>query len=214
MAKALGDLRERLSKAPRWAIFAILIAVGIATYYGVIGTQWWTESRKLTDLEHQISELDAGIASMASEEELAAELEERKEILELWQSLYTYDGYEKWETLYQEVDSQGPNLLVIIVTDLAKKSNVNLISYLLSEPRPVPTEEGIDFQAQPLTLSLEGDSHQKIFDFISTLHDSVPIFSVQNIGLGGFDGVPSARVGLLFFILIPDSEAEGEVGQT
>ncbi len=175
MAKALSDFRERISGLPKWGAYALLIAAAVVGYFGFIGYQWWTSSGELEETEAQITKLNKGLrAPIASEADLNASLSTRTEILDEWKALYSYNGYEEWEHLFADVDNEGPNLLVIIVSDIAEKSDVDLISYALSDPKLLPTEDEVSFNTQPLTLSLEGKSHRSIYDFLAALHDSVP----------------------------------------
>ena len=210
MAKALANLRDRLSSLPKWAVYAILIAVGIGAYYGFIGLQYRTASQELAKSDTEINQIKSDLrAPKNSEEDLKAQLEERTEVLEEWKALFSYRGYEKWQTLYQGVDHEGPNLLVIMVTDLANQNNVDLISYALSATKEETVAE-TKFEVQLLTITLGGDTHSQIYEFLSELHDTVPIFSIDNIQLSGFGGTASAKVGLLFYILAPESEVEAD----
>ncbi len=210
MPMTLKRLRERVPRLERWAIAAILIAVGIALYYGILGTRYWVASEDLSTANDKNDELEQAIGvPIPDEEALKEELNEREERLEEWKRLFSYEGYQKWADLYRFEGQEETDLLLAIVTAKAKEAGVRLSRVSVLEPG-TETDGDLEFQTQSLRLELQGDTHRQIYDFLSGLYKSVPIVGIPNIILSGFGGAPAAKVDLSFYLLAPEPDAEEE----
>ena len=196
MAMAIDALRERLYRVKPWVGIAIVVALGLAVFYGVEGTRYWMASRQLEPLESKILQIDQSIQDiLPSSEAIELDLEERQLLFEEWTGVFTYDGY------------PDTDKLLATVSGTAVEAVVNLTSIVIGDQASMNID-GLTYETLSLSLALTSKTHGDVFLFLSMLHQKLPIFDVSGIDLAGFGGEPSADMTLLFYLSPEPEEKE------
>ena len=196
MAMAIAALRERLYRVKPWIGIAVVVALGLAVFYGVQGIRYWMASQQLEPLKSRIIQIDHSLQdTLPSPEAIEDELEGRQSLFEEWTGVFTYDGYPDTDQLLASVS----------VT--AFEAGVYLTSIVIDDQASI-TMEGLTYETLSLSLALTSDTHGDVNLFLSMLHQKLPIFVVSGIDLAGFGGEPSANMTLLFYLSPRPEEKE------
>lgn len=177
-----------------WAAVAAALTVGLLTYYGVEGWQYWQADHQTQALNTQRVVLSRTLREeLRGQEVLAAQLDEER------------GGMERLEQLFHHPQTDE---LIGIVTQTARENQVTLSSIAAGE-RDLVTRGEVQYQNQPMTIILEGQS-QDIYRFFAALHQSLPMVSLASIRMSGGGEAPTQAHVQLDFLLSPQVVEEEE----
>lgn len=192
MTKSMAGLQQRLSRAKPWVLVAALLGAVLLIYYSVLGVRYWQASRELPAVKERILELTRSTRSRAPDEQaLLSELEARIKRLDDLRSLFSYSQ---------------PDDLVAIVSATAKETPINLLSISVGEQQ-TKTYGDVDYKAQPMSLSLQGDL-ASIYRFMALLHHNVPVTHITSVKISNSEEGSSGQVQVLFYLLAPAGQEE------
>ena len=90
MATSLAGLSRRLPRLKRWAVIALVLAVGLLLLYSYLGFTWWTSTQELDTSTVKLAEIDETLrVAVAQEDFLLREVEGRSRELEAWASVFS-----------------------------------------------------------------------------------------------------------------------------
>ena len=188
LSQRIAVLRQRFNDLKPATRIAILVAAVLVLWTGFQGTRYAMASRELVPLETQISALEDKIgAPIPAVGELEEELDSRKQQLEGWKPVFTYGGFPQTDPLVE------------IITNTAIESGVNLEAIGL-DPARAFVKDKVQYQAQPVNLSLTSSAHSDVSVFLFLLSKKLPFFEVESIDFAGFGEEPFASMELLFYV--------------
>ena len=183
MVSSLAELRLTLARITPWVAVAVVMAIAFAGYYSYVGVRHWNASQHVNELYGLIPVLSENIARSWSEAVGPKEPEQA-----------AGDRHEDVRALFSYSKADD---LVATLAAAAQEATVTL-GRLVLEDRRTDSIDGIEYDLQPVSLSLQGDT-SRILRFLSLIQEKVPIASVSSVKLAGLDTVPSANVQLLFY---------------
>ncbi len=95
--------------------------------------------------------------------------------------------------------SETDRLLEMVDSIASKFKPVELAAMVL-ESEAVEIGELLVYRTLTVTISLSGDTHNEIFEFLDILHKAMPFVEISDTKLAGFGKQPSARVELIFHL--------------
>ncbi len=193
MAKSIAGLQQRLSRVKPWVLVAALLGAVLLVYYTVLGARYWQASRDLPAVKERILELTRSTRGSAPDEQaLLSDLEARIQRLD---ELRGHFGYSQ------------PDDLVAIVSATARETPLSLLSISVGEQQSKAYGD-VDYRAQPMTLSLQGDL-PSIYRFMALLHHKVPVAHFTSVKLSSGEEGSSGQVQVTFYVLPPAGQ-QGE----
>jgi len=192
--KNLADLKKYLTRVKLWAAAAAALTVALLAYYGVEGLQYWQATHQTQALNTQKVVLSRTLREgLRGQEVLAVELDEER------------DGMERLEKVFHHPQTDE---LIGIVTQTARENQVTLSSVGAGKRDPVTRGE-VQYQNQPMTIILEGES-QDVYRFFSALHQSLPMVNLASVRMSGGGEAPTQAHVQLGFLLSPQVVEEEE----
>lgn len=178
-------IRRSLSGRRSWIAVAVVAAVLIVGYYGILTARFLQASGEREVLNAEITRINRvlrGPSPQASA--LESQLNPKLSELEELQAAFTYPN---------------SDYLVGILSQTATEVPVELTSIAIGNTKST-TEGSTQYQTQPMTITLKGTTSE-IYRYIDNLHSKVMVTSVSNLRLGNVGGTAaSAQVSLEFFL--------------
>ena len=195
MPQNLAELRQQLAQVKPWVYVAVALGLVLFGFYAIQGTRFINAygipylgpqgkigilRAELKDIHDEINASNPNPAP--AQKKLKAQELQSSEL----QGFFDYGA------------TDG---LVAIVSATAKESNLDLLGVTIGKPQ-IKTLGDTIFAIRPMQVNVQGDT-PNITAFLSRLHDEVPVTSVPNIRIAGFDSTPTARIDLAFYLLPP-----------
>lgn len=194
MPKNLADLKNYLTKVKVWAAVAASLTVALLTYYGFQGLQYWQAAHQTQALSTQQVVLSRTLREgLRGNEVLAVELDDARGGMALLEQLFHHPQADE---------------LIGIVTQTARENKVMLSSVAAGERDPL-TRGAVQYQNQPMTLILEGQT-QDVYRFFSALHQKLPMVILSSVRMSGGGVTPTQAHVQLGFLLSPQVVEEDE----
>ncbi len=176
----------RRFKVNLWIAAASVMALGLLTYYGVMGVRYWTVSGTVDSLTGNVNELSEEMSQPVDIKGLQADLEAVQGRLDVVRSA---------------ISALETDDLISRLSSAARDSGVELVS-VTPGGRSASLQEGVLYEVQPVGLSIGGELDD-IFDYLSAIFQRVPTVSVSGLAIAGLEGVSTAQVQLIFYLLPP-----------
>jgi hypothetical protein len=180
MFKDFRALGERISKVPAWAGVAVLLAVLLMGYYGLLGTRYWQATGELPSLDLEFQSLSRTLRlTSADDEDLVSQLEEEENSLESVINVF----------LFPDADD-----IISLISETARETSIALLVVNADAPLE-QAEDAVRYRAQSFEITIQGES-EDMFEFIDELYQRVPTIKVTSLRIADLDNSPSAQVGL------------------
>ena len=177
---------------------AALLGIGLLGYYAFQGARYY-DVRGVPYVAPEgkenllLVEIDSIIAKLAGPKPDA-----RRSAAEL------ADQGLRLEELESQFQPRSANDLIKILSTTARETNLGLLSISTG----VPTFELVgetEYQIQPVSISVKGQVGE-ISAFLRSIHQKIPVASIPGFETGGLEGVPSARISILFHFRAQESD--------
>ncbi len=185
MNSSLRDIVKQLANVKPWIALAIVLGLALLGYYGVLGIKYMGASEEVSALETEIRAVSATLRRPAPDAEaLQSELDLQEKRLSAVRGLSS--------NLHSDD-------LVGILAATARETDVFLSRINVGE---AATEvlDGLQYQTQPMSLTLAGEDTRDIFQFLTSVQQKVPLTSVPTINLTSADTERAAQVQIVFFL--------------
>ncbi len=185
MNSSLRDAVKQLAKVKPWIALAIVLGLALLGYYGLLGMKYMGASEEVSALESEIRTVSTALRRPAPDAEaLQAELDLQEKRLSAVRGLSS--------NLHSDD-------LVGILAATARETDVFLSRINVGE---AATEvlDGLQYQTQPMSLTLAGEDTRDIFQFLTAVQQKVPLTRVPTINLTSADTERAAQVQIVFFL--------------
>ena len=181
---------QRLAKVKPWIALSIVLGLALLGYYGLLGIKYMGASEEVSALESEIRTVSAALRRPAPDAEaLQAELDLQEKRLSAVRSLSS--------NLHSDD-------LVGILAATARETDV-FLSRINVGGGTTELLDGLQYQTQPMSLTLAGEDPRHIFRFLTSVRQKVPLTRVPTINLTRSDEGQAAQVQIDFF-LSPQTE--------
>ena len=185
MSSSLRDIGNLLSKVKPWIALAIVLGLGLLGDYGFLGMKYLGASEEVSALESEIRTVSAALRRPAPDAEaLQAELDLQEERLSAVRGLSS--------NLHSDD-------LVGILAATARETDVFLSRIGVGDGTK-ELLDGLQYQTQPMSLTLAGEETRDIFQFLTSVQQKVPLTSVPTITITRSAEARAAQVLIVFFL--------------
>ena len=184
MVESTATLRRHLQSVKPWAAVALILALGLATYYASQGLRYWQVSSDIKSLTQQQDRDSVAIRGPWNYEARLVET-----LLAHQQGLQRFDDlFKRWES----------DDMITLLNGVARDSGANLMTVFVGQRYPMVRGE-IEYDAQPITLTLRGET-ASIGRFVQQLGQEASSAGISALHIGGLGSNPTAQVELLFYM--------------
>jgi len=192
MNSSLRDVIKQLAKVKPWIALAAVLGLALLGYYGWLGMKYMGASEEVSTLESEIRTVSAALRRPAPDAEtLQAELDLQDKRLSAVRSLSS--------NLHSDD-------LVGILAATARETDV-FLSRIGVGDGATEQLDGVQYQTQPMSLTLAGEGTRDIFQFLTSVQRKVPLTSVPKIDITSSDEERAAQV-LIVFFLSPQTKSD------
>ena len=185
MNSSLRDIGNRLAQVKPWIALAVLMGLALIGYYGLLGMNYLGASEQVSSLESEIRKVSATLQRPAPDAEaLQGELSLQEKRLSAVRGLSS--------NLHSDD-------LVGILAATARETDV-FLSRIGVGDGSMQLLNGVQYQTQPMSLTLAGEETRDIFQFLTSVQQKVPLTSVPTINLTSSDAEQAAQVQIVFFL--------------
>ncbi len=185
MNSSLRDVIKQLAKVKPWIALAAVLGLALLGYYGWLGMKYMGASEEVSTLESEIRTVSAALRRPAPDAEtLQAELDLQDKRLSAVRSLSS--------NLHSDD-------LVGILAATARETDV-FLSRIGVGDGATEQLDGVQYQTQPMSLTLAGEGTRDIFQFLTSVQQKVPLTSVPTINITSADAGRAAQVQIAFFL--------------
>ena len=185
MNSSLRDIVRQLAKVKPWIALATVLGLGLLGYYGWLGMTYMGASEEVSTLVSEIRTVSAALRRPAPDAEaLQAELDLQDKRLSAVRGLSS--------NLHSDD-------LVGILAATARETDV-FLSRIGVGDGGTEQLDGVQYQTQPMSLTLAGEDTRDIFQFLTSVQQKVPLTSVPTINITSSDEERAAQVTIVFFL--------------
>ena len=185
MNSSLRDVVKQLAKVKPWIALAVVLGLALLGYYGLLGMKYMGASEEVSALESEIRTVSAKLRRPEPDAEaLQAELDLQEKRLSAVRGLSS--------NLHSDD-------LVGILAATARETDV-FLSRIGVGDSSTELLDGLQYQTQPMSLTLAGEEARDIFQFLTSVQQKVPLTRVPTINITSSDAERAAQVQIVFFL--------------
>ena len=184
MEQVIEQFRLRLTSSRPWITVAVILAVGLFLYFAGQGVRWWQANGDNATLRGEIGRLERSTGQLpAGANQQEAKLESKTAQLESLLQLFEYPA---------------TDTLMSIVSDTAVVVDLNLVS-MTAEDVVIEPRGDLRYRVRPISVVMDGPT-ANVRDFLSVLHERIPVVVASNARMVNLDSVPSTQITLRFYL--------------
>ncbi len=184
MTISFQQLLLQLRAINRMALGGVLIGVLLLGYYAVLGTGYWKDSGRGSELEAIALQLSsAGSLTAAGRDAIEAELRPERKLLAQWTEPFIFGHDDE---------------LITAVSRVARDTRVSLGS-LATRPGGDTTVGVLSYRVMAMDVRAQGGT-RSLFNFVDALSQTLPGTTIEGARFGGFSDRPWATLQLNFHV--------------